>query len=239
MRSRHCTALFIAAVSSVGIHCLGAAEEKKAFPEVGSRLPGAFSVLVINGKWVDQDNKPVNRFHSPVTEFGLKPTVLVFVKKGHHTEAEIREIRAFLKKLDAKIDDTREASLNACVVFLDHDSSRKEAENFGSEEKVEKLKDQVNALDNVIKDLKGLNPKTEPLALKRVVVGIGPSTGPKGYRIDSSKVVTVLLHDKFRVKAHHIYKKGELDDKAAEKLLKEIDKLLLGAGKKKSAEAEK
>jgi hypothetical protein len=251
MKSRLCTALGILAVSSIALHGLWAAEETKTFPEPGSRLPGTFSVLVINGEWKDVEKKPVNRFHAPVTEFGLKPVVLVFVKKGHHSSKDNPEIWSFLKKLDTQIDDNREANLNGCVVFLDHDSNRKvggkgdkgegvdEAEDLSKEADVDKLKTRVNNLEKVIKSLKGDNKGTEPLALKRVVIGIGTTGGPKGYKIDSSKVVTVFLYDKFRVKAQYTYKQGELDAKAQDKLFKDIARLLLGAAKKKPVEVEK
>jgi hypothetical protein len=255
---RQLVAVFTAFAVCAGVTALGAAEGEKTFPEPGSKVPSAFSVLVLNGEWKDkkgetvyqyptwkdQDGKPVDRYHSPVTQFGLGPVVLVFVGKDQHKD---KDVLSFLKKLDAKIDDNQDAGLNGCVVFLGHDDGRKidaKGKKGDGGEDTEKKADSkellrlANEMENLKKDLRGENQGTQPLGLKHVVVGIGPPDGPKGYAVDKSKAVTVILYEKFRVKASHSYKVGDLDDKAADKLLAEVDKELLGKGPKK-VESEK
>src|SRR5262249_3082877 len=132
--------------------------DAKPFPQPGSRVPGAFSVLVINGNWKDSGGNPVYRHHSPVTEFGLKPVVLVFVAKDQHKD---KEVHAFLKKLDAKVAANKGANLKGAVIFLAHDAKRNLAAGDADKAEPGELLKLANEEENLIRDLQGKNEKTE------------------------------------------------------------------------------
>jgi len=113
-----------------------------------------------------------------------------------------RENTPALAKLIKRIDETtvknESASMGSFVVFL----SDKEG------------------LDT---ELTGLAKTT---ALKKCVLSIDNPAGPKGYNVNKDADVTVVLYVQGTAKVNYAFKKGELNDKAIEKILADIPKIL-------------
>src|SRR5262245_23178863 len=79
-------------------------------------------------------------------------------------------------------------------------------------------------------DAEGLKDKLEGLAekqkLKHCVLSIDNPAGPKGYMVARDADVTVVLYVRHEVKANHTFKKGQLNEKAIEKILADIPKIV-------------
>jgi hypothetical protein len=79
-------------------------------------------------------------------------------------------------------------------------------------------------------DEEGLADQLTKLAkdqgLKNTVLAIDEPAGPEKYNIAKEADVTVVLYKEHKVKANHAFKKGNLDEKAIEKVVDEISKVL-------------
>ena len=79
-------------------------------------------------------------------------------------------------------------------------------------------------------DKDGLAGKLKALAeqqkIKNLVLSIDNPAGPKAYNIAKEADVTVLLYSDFTVRANHAFKKGELNDKAVERVVADVAKIL-------------
>src|SRR4051794_27827962 len=77
-----------------------------------------------------------------------------------------------------------------------------------------------------LSDDEGLDKKLKELADKekiaKTVLSIDNPAGPKGYDIPKDAEVTVVLYTKRNVKANYAFKKGQLDDKAVEKITGDV-----------------
>lgn len=224
MLTRTLAFLTAVAVSACAGRLAPAAEEEKPFPQPGSRVPSSFSPLVINGNWKDSEGKPVNRHHSVVCRFGLKPVVLVFAR-----DPKDDAVFDLLKKLEAKIDANQDVFLNGCAIFLSHDDRR---QNPDAE-----AKDLIKSANDLEKLVEDLQERAKAAGLKRVLVGIDNPKGPKGYDIPKKVDVMVVLYHKFRVVASPTFERGGLDDKAITTILEAVNQMV--AGIKKPAEPKK
>jgi len=78
-------------------------------------------------------------------------------------------------------------------------------------------------------DSEGLSDTLKEFAkdsdLKKCVLSIDNPAGPKGYNVNKDADVTVILYKDRTVKANHTFKKGELNDKAIEAVLKDVPKI--------------
>jgi hypothetical protein len=185
---------------------------KIEFPKKGSALPGSFSPFVINGR--DADNKPITRRHSLVTQFGLKPVVLVFVRS--YTDKAVFD---FLSKLDKVVGDAKKVDLCAGAVFLSYDGKRNK-----DDVKAKELVDAARQKDEITKALK---EKTD--GLKIVRVGIDRPQGPKGYRLGKKDYVTVILYERFTVAGSYVFRIGDDEEsgfnaKSAARVLGDVEK---------------
>jgi hypothetical protein len=185
------------AVTAGGTWSPAADSDKVAFPKKGSAIPGSFSPFVINAKGAD--GKPVARRHSLVTQFGLKPVVLVF---AHNNALKDKAVFDFLAKLDKAVGEGKEVELRGGVVFLCFDSKR-DKEDISAKELLEVDQER----DTLVAALK---EKTE--GLKNLLVGIDDPKGPKGYGIGKKDYVTVILYYKYRVVTSHVYRIGDDDE---------------------------
>ena len=77
---------------------------------------------------------------------------------------------------------------------------------------------------------KGLEKKLQGLAkeadLKKCVLAIDNPAGPEDYKVSKDADVTVVLYTKHVAKVNYAFKKGELDDKAIDKIVADISKIL-------------
>lgn len=108
------------------------------------------------------------------------------------------EVAKLIKKLDQCTVKNADCKMGSYVVFL----SDKEG------------------LD---KELKNLADKTK---LEKIVLSIDNPAGPGEYKISKDANVTVLLYSKHVVRANHAFKKGELQDRDIEAIVKEVPKIL-------------
>lgn len=107
-------------------------------------------------------------------------------------------VTSLVKKIDAATAKHSKEKMASFAVFLSDDEKlEKKLKEFAEKEKVEKC---ALTIDN-------------------------PS-GPEPYKIAKDADVTVLLYVNKNVKANFAFKKGELNDAAIAKVLKELPKIL-------------
>jgi hypothetical protein len=79
-------------------------------------------------------------------------------------------------------------------------------------------------------DQEELQPRLEALAqkqgLKALILSIEHPGEPKSYNIAADAEVTVLLYNDFTVRANHAFAKGQLDDNAVERVVKDVGKIV-------------
>ena len=107
-------------------------------------------------------------------------------------------VTSLVKKIDAATAKHSKEKMASFAVFLsDEENLEKKLKEFAEKDKVEKC---ALTIDN-------------------------PS-GPEPYKIAKDADVTVLLYVNKNVKANFAFKKGELNDAAIAKVLKELPKIL-------------
>ena len=117
-------------------------------------------------------------------------------------------LTSLVKKIDAATKENSSAKMGSFVVFLaNEDDAKKMETSLPDYAKKEKIKSLVLAIDNV--------------------------AGPQGYNIPKDAEVTVVLYNKRTVKANYAFRKGELNEKAIEAIVKDIPKILPEKDEKK------
>jgi hypothetical protein len=75
----------------------------------------------------------------------------------------------------------------------------------------------------------GLRPALGDLAKKHALKEVILATldeAPKGYQINKDAEITVILYTGAAVKANHVFRKGELDEKGIASVIKDVSKIL-------------
>jgi hypothetical protein len=108
------------------------------------------------------------------------------------------ELTKLIKTIDEATDKNKGRRMGSMAVFL-NDSDALEA------------------------DLKELAKREK---LKRCVLTIDRPEGPEGYDIAAQAEVTVILYAKLTVKANHVFKKGELNDKGIAAIVADLATIL-------------
>ena len=105
---------------------------------------------------------------------------------------------SLVKKIDAcTVKNAKDKKLKSFAVFMsDEEGLDKKLKEFAEKEKLEKC---ILTIDN-------------------------PS-GPKDYKIAKDADVTVILYVNKKVTVNHAFKKGELNDDAIAKVLKDVPKI--------------
>lgn len=128
----------------------------------------------------------------------------LYCENGNHPVAMIfaREVTPALGNLIKKIDEVtvqnKDTGMGAFVVFCSNEE--------GLEGKLVKMAEKAN--------------------LNKVVLSIDNPAGPKDYNVAKDADVTVVLYTKRTVKANHAFAKGELNDKAIEKIVADVSKIV-------------
>ncbi len=104
-----------------------------------------------------------------------------------------------VKKLDEAATQNKDARMGSFVVVLTADKDKMESE---------------------------LKKLAEKEGLKKIVLTIDSAAGPSSYEIAKDADVTVLLYVKNTVKKNYAFKKGDLDDKKVEVILKDLSAIL-------------
>jgi hypothetical protein len=107
-------------------------------------------------------------------------------------------LTSLVKKIDEATVENKKARMGSFVVFLSDDEK----------------------LDKTLKDL----GKKENL--KQCVLSIDNPAGPNGYNVVKEADVTVVLYVKHTVKANYAFRKGELNEKAIDRIIADIPKIL-------------
>ncbi|HJT76624.1 MAG TPA: hypothetical protein VJ739_05435, partial [Gemmataceae bacterium] len=159
------------------------------------------------------------KFHSPLSEHGLNPTVLVFVR-GTEPSAAVVDL---LKKLDALVGRYPDLRAGALAVFLSDDIT----DLLGEDDKREA-------------EAKALHDKTGDFKHVEVSLDV-PADVKDAFKLNDNAEVTVLYCNKLHVEIARAFAKGALDAKAVQALVDEIgaklDKMqaaLSGRRRKKS-----
>jgi hypothetical protein len=215
-----------------------AQDEPPAPLKPGDDVPGPFRPWAFTGKHVetlrrrilatiretdDNEIKELKKkqaaaiqgmFHCPVSEHGLNPVVLVFVKGTTLSDTLLQ----LLQKLDEAVPRHERVRAAAAVVFLD-----------------EAIKDIVKDDDLRSAVTAALEPKLNPLAnLTAAVDAFEPVQ--KQYRLNPETDITVLVCNKLKVVSIKSVMNRDLDDKGVEDLMKDIEEKLTALGPKPPAE---
>lgn len=63
-------------------------------------------------------------------------------------------------------------------------------------------------------------------ALRQIVLSTYERAGPKGFHVAQDAEVTVVMYREFKVQANHAFRKGELTDRAIEKIVADVPQIL-------------
>jgi len=126
--------------------------------------------------------------------YGSRPTVTVFTRELND------DVKALVKKIDAKVGDNKDKKMAAFVVVLTTDP-----------DKVEPKLTEFAKKDGV---------KNTPLTV------IEGEAGPEGYKISKDAEVTVMMWVEGKVKATHAFGKGEFKAKSVDGVVADTTKIL-------------
>jgi hypothetical protein len=109
-------------------------------------------------------------------------------------------LASLVRKIDEQVGEHKDEQLSSFIVLLTDDPDAVET----------KLKElaEKHKIDDV------------PLTV------FDGEAGPPGYKISKDADVTVLLWRRTEVKVNHAFAKGELDDKAVDKVVADVSKIL-------------
>jgi hypothetical protein len=181
--------------------------------QAGKDLPGSFRPYNVSGPHA-------GKFHCQVTEHGVEPGVLVFVRDFTTPDA-LATVRPLLTALDERIEKYYTRSrLNATAVFLSDDLA--DATGTAGDPPVNAANDDLREkLEKPLQDFANSEPK-----LKHVVVTLDDKDDVKKYGLDDSKFVTVVLFKQLKVVAVYALKKEDLTAKKVTEILDAVgDKL--------------
>lgn len=107
-------------------------------------------------------------------------------------------LTSLVKKLDAETVKNKGAMMGSFVVFC--------SDAEGLEEQLAKF--------------------AEKEKLKELILSIDNPAGPPKYKVAKEADITVVLYNQHKVEASFVFKKGELNDKKIEEIMKAIPKIL-------------
>jgi len=107
-------------------------------------------------------------------------------------------VETLIKKIDQATVKNKSADMGSFVVFL-------------SEEE---------GLDKKLKNL------AEKDRIQKTVLGIDNPAGPKGYEVNKDADVTVVLYVNRTAKVNYAFKKGQLNDKAIDRIVGDVSKIV-------------
>lgn len=108
------------------------------------------------------------------------------------------QLTALIKKLDEATEKNSDKKMGSFVVFCS-DS------------------------ENLSKELKQMARKEK---LGSIILSIDNPAGPDDYKVAKDADVTVVLYNKFEVKANYAFKKGDLKDGDVEKIVGDVSKIV-------------
>ena|SRR5438876_511527 len=106
-------------------------------------------------------------------------------------------LTSLVKQIDAETVKNSKKNMGSFVVFLSDD---------------EKMVDKAKAL-------------ADKAGLKECILTVDNPTGPETYNVAKDAEVTVVLYNKRKVEANYAFRKGQLNDKAIESIVKDVSKI--------------
>ena len=106
-------------------------------------------------------------------------------------------LTSLVKKIDAETVKHENKKMGSFVVFLSNKESLE-------------------------KELKSLADKE---GVKQTILTIDEPAGPEGYKVAKDADVTVVLYNKRKVEGNYVFRKGELNDKAIDKIISDVTKI--------------
>jgi hypothetical protein len=200
------------------VPCAHADDEAfKSGPQPGTRrkpnfVPGTFQVWMVTGP-------QAIRYHSVVGEHGLNPVALVFVPD---VDPEDKVLCDFLKGLDELTVKHPDARFGVATIIL-NDGGFRDALEKDDADFSKRLADTARIKDDLEAKLREL---AKTLELKKVVFCLDTKTGPKDYELSPDAQITILVYNKHQI-LQNFTSKDKLTKESADKLLAEIEKLVL------------
>src|SRR5262249_5987681 len=106
-------------------------------------------------------------------------------------------LTSLVKKIDAANVENKSKKMGSFVVFLNDKES---------------LKDELSKL-----------AKKE--GLKQTILSVDTPAGPKTYKVAKEADITVVLYSNRDIKANHAFRKGELNEKAIDRIMADLPKI--------------
>lgn len=209
--NRRTWAVVFGTVSLAGAVALAqppAASEASA--QVGQMLPGPFRAYIAHGNRQD-------KFHDPIDERGLNPTVAVFVRTPPPPAGDLGAVTQLLQRLNALVGERISDRFGAFAMFLWLEK------DYLDDDKHEQLRQTLSGL--------GANAK-----LDKIELGLEPtnSSQVQAYKINPKMDVTVIVYDRMTVRYRAEFGAGKpLDAAAINAIIAEAEKMLSAVKKRK------
>jgi hypothetical protein len=187
-------------------------------PAKNASIPDSFQVWMVTGKYA-------GRYHSPVTEHGLNPVVLVFVRDLEGADKPLFDL---LKKLDDIILKHRDVRLGVCAVFL-NDAGLREALGRSGEEYVKKFGETSPAKQDLESQVSGT---AKQKGIAKVEFALDTSAGPLAYRIDDKAQITVIFYQDHTILDREAFAKDQFSEAHVQKLVGEVEQTVTGLEKR-------
>jgi hypothetical protein len=172
---------------------LAASSPLKSGLQPGEAIPGPFHYLNVNGPHA---GKP----HCLVCEFGLRPTVLIFVRDLPADKSPLMDL---FQKLDEAVSRYKNAELRVGVIVLSEEFTKEGAR-----------KELIRKLESVGKEL------------KQIPIAVDGATGPEGYKINKDAAVAVIVYARHRVVDNFAFAKDKLTEKDVAAILGAVTKMV-------------
>jgi hypothetical protein len=172
-------------------------------------IGGPFRPYNVTGK-----EKHRGKFHSLISEYGLDPVILVFVRGVEAKPGEA--VSDLLQKLDALAAKNERLRLGVVVIFLSEEIKDLVGEDGKRDDEAARVLDRAGKLDHVAAALDV------------------PADVTDAYKLNNKAEVTVMLYNKLRVETNRAFAAGALNEAAVGQVLEEIN-AKLDALKGKSA----
>lgn len=176
----------------------------------GGSIPGSFQAWMVTGSHA-------GRYHSPVTDNGLNPVVLIFARE---LEGPDKPLFDLLKKIDDMIVKYPDVRLGCCAVFL-NDAGLRDALAKSGDEYSRKFADTTVTKQDLESRLKGAAKTKE---LRRVELALDQSAGPPNYPIDDKAQVTVIFYNQHAIQEYKTFGKDKLNEEDTKKILADVEK---------------
>jgi hypothetical protein len=203
---------------------------------VDNRFPGK-----AKGKDVkDEDRDPRDRtgkLHCLVCEYGLSPTVAIFVRGDVKDADPAKGLGKLIKSVDALVPKYRADKLGAFTMFLKLDAGPKlvkvkTADGGEKEEVADKEYPDDEKRDVYAQEVSGI---AAALAADNVPFGLTPTTSAsiKAFGIGEATPVTVIVYNRMRMVQRWEFKLDEITDEKIGEILSATEQMIGVQPKKK------